>query len=486
MDINKLTENLKKLVSISLQAENSIEFVSEFVRRVELGFFINQFWHTLLNISQDAMKEYQVMKLDAGFFTKYVTKKRLPSNLMITFRDFIKMSNETMSIHRFRLELDIYLENMATLNFQETLMDVSKSIGKKAYKTSRSDLMLSLSEIDRAMDKGTLPEGDITDTLDDVLDEFSQAEKGEVAVDTVQSGFPTVDEYTGGFHRGDLIFITAYAGCGKSTIILNMAYHAMMAGKNVIYFVNELQFSQLRLKFASRHTANHKFWNGQLNGVPSKGIMTGHLNGVQKKVLKASIHDFKVSEYGKLYLVQLPTNASLSYIESKMTAIQATRNLDFCVIDDIRLCTGGVKGTTTTDVLSKVVIAAKSLAVNFNGGKGIPLISPWQTKQKAYEEAIAKGEYPINSNSDTNEIEKQADCILWLLATEEMKRKRQLLLGMNKNRMGALPDKITLMEAYEYSYVAELGGVSISTSGGSVSVVPSGDYSELLRETLGV
>ena len=487
MDINKLTENLKRLVAISLKADNSIEFVSEFVRRVEAGFFINMFWHSLLNIAQDAMMEYQVMKLDSAFFTKYVSKKKLPSNLMITFRDFAKMSTEKMSIHRFRLELDIYLENMAVLNFRETLVEVSKSIAQKAYKTSRSDLMLSLSEIDRAMDKGTLPEGDITDTIDDVLDEFKLAEKGELAVDTVHTGFPTIDEYTGGFSRGDLIFTVAYSGEGKSTVILNAAYHALMQGKNVIYFVNELQFSQLRLKFASRHTANHKFWNGQLNGVPSKGIMTGQLNPMQQKVLKASIHDFKTNkDYGKLYLVQLPSHASLSYIESKMTAIQATRNLDLCVIDDVRLCTGSVKGNNTTEVLSRVVIAVKGLAVNFNGGKGIPIISPWQTKQKAYEEALAKGEYLINSNSDTNEVEKQADIILWLLRTDEMKRKRQLLCGVAKNRMGGCPDKMPLMEAYEYSYVAELGGVSISNSGGSVAVVPSGDYSELLRETLGV
>ena len=271
MDINKLTENLKRLVAISLKADNSIEFVSEFVRRVEAGFFINMFWHSLLNIAQDAMMEYQVMKLDSAFFTKYVSKKKLPSNLMITFRDFAKMSTEKMSIHRFRLELDIYLENMAVLNFRETLVEVSKSIAQKAYKTSRSDLMLSLSEIDRAMDKGTLPEGDITDTIDDVLDEFKLAEKGELAVDTVHTGFPTIDEYTGGFSRGDLIFTVAYSGEGKSTVILNAAYHALMQGKNVIYFVNELQFSQLRLKFASRHTANHKFWNGQLMGFRQRG-----------------------------------------------------------------------------------------------------------------------------------------------------------------------------------------------------------------------
>jgi len=482
--MSQITDQLKKLVSIALQSENSMEYVSEMIRKVRPDFFVNPFWHSILSIAQDAMKEYEVMRLDESFFTRYIEKRKLAASMIITFKDFMRQDEEKLSIHRFKLELDIYIETMAVLSLKETIGTVAKDLGKDSYEQSRSGLMLGVSNIDSGIDNGKLPEGELLSDMGEVLDDFKEAENAEGNPDVILSGFPTLDAATGGFVRGDLIFITAYAGEGKSTVALNVAYNAVMTGKNVVYFINELQYKQLRLKLVSRHTAHPKFWNGQMGGVPSKGIHKGDLTSLHRKVMKAAVHDLKTNkEYGKIYLVQLPNNASLSYVEAKMTAYQAMTNLDLCIVDDIRLVRGDLKGNDK-EVLSKVVVHAKSIAVNFNGGLGIPLISPWQTKQVAYERALEEGEYRINSNSDTNEIEKQADILLWLLRTKELERKNQILCGCSKNRMGDKPDKFPFMEAFEYSYTAELTGVKVSDTG--TSTIPEGDYSSLLKETLSI
>lgn len=475
-----LTEHLKKILAVAFQAK-SLNYFQE-VLRIRSDLFINPFWHSLVSTCADAMIEYQTDDLDEQFLLRYFEKKKLLAGPLMQFKEFQTMKVDKLSLHRLRLEIDVYIENISKEFFRENLLKTLQSVDKINYDKMKSDLFLGINTIDNNRNAYQLPEGCLNNDLDDILVHVDSSTS--LTENRVYSGYQKVDEATGGWKPGDLIFILAYTGEGKSTLLLNNGFHTMCAGQNCVYFVNELQYMQMKIKMVARHTANPDYWDGQLNGVPTMNIERGQLTTKERKIFSKTVADIKNSKtMGKFYIVQLPSDASIGYIEAKLTAIQTSFHIDLVVIDDLRLCRGNLRGDDKA-VLSKVIIDTKALAVNFNGGKGIPIMSPWQTKQTSYEIAKESGKYPINSASDTNEVEKQADIMLWLLRTDELKRKNQILAGISKNRMGATStEPFVLMENMSYSYINDLVGVTVEGTK-TVPEIKEEDYDVLLDQVL--
>ena len=52
----------------------------------------------------------------------------------------------------------------------------------------------------------------------------------------ISSGFPSIDAITSGFQEGTLGFVAGRPHMGKTTVMCELAIHAMEQGKNVIYF----------------------------------------------------------------------------------------------------------------------------------------------------------------------------------------------------------------------------------------------------------
>lgn len=479
MNKSDLNSQLQSLIAIAFQAKSS-QYLQE-VLRIREDMFTNAYWHILVSACLDAMVEYQTDDLDKAFLIKFFDKKKLLAGPLMAFDEFMNIPVEALSIHRFKLEVDLYIEEMSKNLMRQSLLNVIKKMPDKSYSGLKADLFLNLNTIDINRDLGQLPEGCFNKDLDDILidSESSQA----LTKDRVFTGIPKIDTATGGFKPGDLVFVLAYTGQGKSTLLQNFGYKTMLDGKNSVFFINELQYKQLKTKFIARHCANSMFWDGQAGGIQTKSIEMGLLTGKERKVMSEAIHDIRNSEkYGKIYIVQLPSDASISYIESKLTAIQANYHIDLVVIDDLRLCRGNMKGEDKT-VLSRVIVDAKALAVNFNSGKGVPILSPWQTKQTSFTAAKETGKYEINSASDTNEVEKQADLMIWLLRTEELERKKQILAGVSKNRMGDTLEPFVLMEKLEYSYINQLDGVVVEGSK-TVMDVKDKDFGVLVKDVL--
>lgn len=62
----------------------------------------------------------------------------------------------------------------------------------------------------------------------------------------VESGFVTLDHYTGGFYPGDLVIIGARPSMGKTSLALNVAINAALAGTGVLFISLEMTVEQLR------------------------------------------------------------------------------------------------------------------------------------------------------------------------------------------------------------------------------------------------
>jgi replicative DNA helicase len=71
-------------------------------------------------------------------------------------------------------------------------------------------------------------------------------------IDRVTTGFPELDELTGGFHQSELIVIAACPGMGKTSFALNIAEHiASHEKKGVGIFSPEMSLKRISMRFIS-------------------------------------------------------------------------------------------------------------------------------------------------------------------------------------------------------------------------------------------
>ncbi len=73
-----------------------------------------------------------------------------------------------------------------------------------------------------------------------MLARVDAAADGGSPVDSVPSGFPSVDRMLGGgFRRGDLVIVGGDIGAGKSALVLAAAVRAAEAGRSVVFYTGE-------------------------------------------------------------------------------------------------------------------------------------------------------------------------------------------------------------------------------------------------------
>ena len=94
-------------------------------------------------------------------------------------------------------------------------------------------------------------------TLDSLITAvFETLEQTEGQLITgLASGYPQLDELTGGFQPGDMVILAARPSMGKTSILLNMVEHAALAdGKPVAFFSLEMSQTQVAQRLLASHS----------------------------------------------------------------------------------------------------------------------------------------------------------------------------------------------------------------------------------------
>ena len=285
------------------------------------------------------------------------------------------------------------------------------------YEDARNFLQDVVAEID-AMNMGVMPEGNINIETRDMLSEY--ADRKNKKASQYHIGLAPVDKNTGGIQPGELWFVAGYTEEGKTSLVINIAYHLVyVAGLNIAYGTNETLRRQVRLKIVSRHSANPKF-GGIL---PYDKLKIGQLTAEQEIVLQEVVADMRnCPGYGRFELFQLPYKATVGYIEAKLRRYQQRNVLHCAIVDEIRLLGSGKYRTTAREELDDVIRSMKQLATSFGGGQGIALICPYQVSREAWKEALQTGKYTKACMSNTSEAERAADAIITILRLEQATR----------------------------------------------------------------
>jgi len=318
-------------------------------------------------------------------------------------------------------------------------------------------VLAALSEVEHEAGLDVTPEGDVHAEGDQVLDAYTRARelRAREQFPGVQLGLPDLDAYLRGpLPPGALALVLSWTSRGKTSLCVQLSWHvSVLQGKNVVFFTTETLRDQVRCKLVARHSRHPKF--GLARGIDDLDIASGRLGEEGERCLPLVLDDWKTGGYGKCNVVQLPENATVSWIEGRLAALQRRYPVHLAVVDYFQLLTPERRSRDNrlNEDQSGIIKAAKTrLAV----GCGVPVISPWQLNRRGREDMKANGvRDPLEHLSQTSEAANTPDLVLFLYDREEDTsngRAAPLELTVAKNRGGPKGKRFDLTADYATSW----------------------------------
>ena len=259
-----------------------------------------------------------------------------------------------------------------------------------------------------------------------------------------------IDDCFRGVKLGELLIVAAFVAQGKTTMSTNLAYNGIMQGLNGLYLSLEMNFNPMRDLFYVLHTCNPLWYDhpkfSKLAGKLSlKKVLYGELEDTELEFFKTASDDFSNREdYGELFLSQpteavTPSSLELEIQDKQAILAEKGKNLDFLLLDYVGLMVQDREykyGDYNID-LNNIIKRLKNTAINFNNGRGLRVITPFQVNRDGWKEACKNnGVYRLTALSNANEAERSADGVITLFMTDEDKKNGIIKIGSLKNRMG--------------------------------------------------
>lgn len=331
------------------------------------------------------------------------------------------------------------------------------------HKDARTAILEKFADIDRELSMQDSPEGDARLEADEIWEEINNPK----SVEGIRYGITALDRISGGNQNGELNLIVGYTNSGKSMLAsAQLPWSAAIEqGKNAVILTTETLRPQIRRRLLARHSRHPMF--GLDKGINSRDLKKGaefmrRERPDQFKILPDIIDDFTNNpNYGKLVIVQMPRNATISTGENRVLRYQREFNVDLVVIDSINLLRADRRYPSKREELASMLIEAKQFATTFDNGRGVPVISPWQAGREAWKEAQEKGYYNTSALSETHESSTSADQIITILEPQgEPNREVNMKVQVAKHRDGEKCSPLDILVDYATAYWASSNNVS--------------------------
>lgn len=268
------------------------------------------------------------------------------------------------------------------------------------------------------------------------------------------TSIPKIDDTFKGFKLGELLIIAAFVAQGKSTFTAAMVYQAITQGLNGVFLSLEMTHDEMRDMFYVLHSTYEEWYNhpvykakykDMVGKISYEKVRYGELSEKEEEFFNIVAEDFKNrADFGKLILIQPPTTLTPSLFEmevydKKAQLAEISRTLDFAVIDYIGLMAqdkGDSYGDFNID-LNNTIKRLKNLALTFDNGRGLIVISPFQVNREGWKDAAKnEGVYKLTALSNANEAERSADYVISLFMSDENKKNNIMKITCLKHRKG--------------------------------------------------
>lgn len=424
-------------------------------------------------LTQTALDDMLRRKADAAQVSLYSETFQLFASNTVDDSEFSWSIQELRDLAAEKATGEVITEAMEILKQGKTL-STGETI--KGHLDARSHLIESFADIDRELTMQEAPEGDMRAEQTDIINDYAERKRAREQGTSggILFGIAELDAKIGGLQNGELILSAGYSSDGKTSLCVQMAWSAAVEqGKNVVFLTTETLRPQVRRKLVARHSKLPIFEIPE--GLNTRDLKAATLSDVLELKLQEVVQDLtKNPSYGKLYIAQVPRNATISSIESRLYRIQRKFHIDIVVCDYLALLKSDRHRQSDREEQSAIIKEAKQLATTFDDGRGIPFVSPWQVNRAARDNAEKLGFYTSASLAETSEATNSADVIISILApTDNTNRYVELKGQILKNRDGETSNSILMDVDYATSWFRSKSGSQFEStfSGGPVSSV---------------
>lgn len=241
----------------------------------------------------------------------------------------------------------------------------------------------------------------------------------------IKTGFIDLDNFLGGFQKGDLIIVAARPGMGKTAFALNCAANIAKSGKNVVIFTLEMRKEELMMRVLAAEAK-----------VDSSRLRRGELSEDEEDRLTEGARQIhKIS--AALGIDETPA-ITMMEIRSRCRRFKKQYGLDFVIIDYLQLIgSSSVNKTDTRErIISEISMGLKALAKELN----IPIMALAQLNRAPDYRTDKKPK--LSDLRESGSIEQDADLILFLYR-DEYYNPTSVLTGVSeviigKNRHGPI------------------------------------------------
>lgn len=210
------------------------------------------------------------------------------------------------------------------------------------------------------------------------------------------TGITDLDKRTNGLQKGDLVLVAGRPSQGKTTLAMNFAEHAAMAGKFVIVFSLEMPREQLMNRMLS-----------SIGRIPYERVKTGKLLEEDWPKLSGAVAKLK----GKPYYIDDSSRLTSGQLltRARKIAQRQGRKPDLVVVDYLQLLTDRGEGVERISVISRnLKLTAREL--------DCPLVALSQLNRSCEARPDKR---PLASDlRESGSLEQDADIILMLYRDE--------------------------------------------------------------------
>lgn len=207
----------------------------------------------------------------------------------------------------------------------------------------------------------------------------------------VPTGFPTLDNLTGGPQEGDYWIVAARLGQGKTWTLIRMACNALYAGLTVQYDALEQSRAQIAMR-------SHSFLSSQYGKQVFRSMDLMHGKDFDLKAYKEFLAGLKDLIAGKLIV----NDTSRGRLNPSMIAAQIERNKpDIVFIDYLTLMnTGGDDWKAIANLSAEM----KGIAMHYS----VPIVAAAQINRMAIGNEVPGPEHLAGADA----IGQDADCVI--------------------------------------------------------------------------
>jgi len=244
----------------------------------------------------------------------------------------------------------------------------------------------------------------------------------------IPTGLPQLDASMGGIRPGDLLIWGAFTSEGKTSFMMEMAYHMIIQGHNVGWVTIEMEADEMEEIFLTRHA--HKFVEG---GLDATAIQQHLLEPDELEAFKVAAMDWRDNpDYGRLQIWKPHRAATLRSVEAKVKSWKSAYGIEVFILDYLEpIAATSMRQDYRIEIKEKAALL-KRVASDL----GVGAITGHQINRAGRDKAEKRGYYILKDLAESSGIEQNAKTVCYSLLTDAMEEAGEIKWGVIKQRRG--------------------------------------------------